>query len=192
MSTPFDIPSIKFLKKFNNDFYKIPSGEINNLPYLREINKVNCQIILSTGMSNMKEISQALKILTKKINKKKITILHCNTEYPSPLNDINLQAMITIKEKFKCKVGYSDHSEGILVPIVATSLGASIIEKHLTLNKKMEGPDHQASLEPENFKKMVEGIRQVGIILGSKTKKVSQSEKKTLKLQENQLLRQKK
>lgn len=192
MSTPFDIPSIKFLKNFNKDFYKIPSGEINNLPYLREIAKTNRDIILSTGMSNMKEIGDALKVLTKKINKKRITILHCNTEYPSPLKDINLRAMITIRDKFKCKVGYSDHSEGLIVPITATSIGASIIEKHLTLNKKMRGPDHKASLEPDEFKKMVEGIRQVEKILGSKIKKVSRSEKKNIEIARKSIVASKK
>ena len=154
LSSPFDIESIQVLNNLGLGTLKIPSGEINNLPYLREIGKLNKKIILSTGMSNLKEIQDALKILIKNGTvKENISILHCNTEYPTPYKDVNLRAMLTIKNKFKVTVGYSDHTNGIDVSIAAVALGAQIIEKHFTLDKTMAGPDHQASLEPEELKK---------------------------------------
>ena len=171
LSSPFDIPSIKFLKKFNKKIFKIPSGEITNLPYLEEIGRLKSKIILSTGMSNIKEILNAVNVLIKFGTKKKdITILHCNTEYPTPYEDVNLKAMIKIKNYFNCSVGYSDHTLGTIVPVVAVALGAEVVEKHLTLNRKMSGPDHKASLEPSEFKEMVEKIRLTENILGTNKK----------------------
>ena len=179
----FDIESFNFINGFNFDYIKIPSGEIDNYPLLDSISRFKNKIILSTGMSNLIEIKSAIKILTKNvISKKNINILHCNTEYPSPINDINMNAMVTLRKKFKINVGYSDHSESLEVPIIATSLGAKIIEKHFTLNKKLSGPDHRASLNPQQFKKMVSNIRNTEIILGSFTKKLSISEKNNIKV----------
>ena len=151
--------------------WKIPSGEITNLPYLRKISEVADRIVMSTGMSNLEE---ALKILNKA--KDKITILHCNTEYPTPMKDVNLKAMNLIKEKFEVEVGYSDHTLGIEVPIAAVALGAKVIEKHFTLDKTMEGPDHKASLEPDELKKMVKCIRNIELALGEEKKEASPSE----------------
>lgn len=183
ISSPFDIKSIILLNKLKLKKIKIPSGEINNLPYLRKLGKLNKEIILSTGMSNLEEIQYALKILVNSGTKKnKISLLHCNTEYPTPINDINLNAMITIKNKFKLEIGYSDHSLLIETPIAAVTLGAKIIEKHFTLNRNMKGPDHKTSLEPDQFKSMVQSIRNTEKILGSYKKKVSNSEKKNIKI----------
>ena len=176
LSTPFDLESIEFLKKLGMKVWKVPSGEITNLPYLRKIAEVADEIILSTGMSDLDEISKAVEILKKE--NKKISILHCNTEYPTPMEDVNLRAMELLKEKFNVEVGYSDHTLGIEVPIAAVALGAKIIEKHFTLDKNMEGPDHKASLEPEELKKMVTGIRNIEKALGKKQKEVTESEKK--------------
>lgn len=174
LSTAFDFESIEFLKKLGMKIWKIPSGEITNLPYLRKISEVADKIIISTGMSNLEEIEQALKILNK--DREKITILHCNTEYPTPMKDVNLKAMNLIKEKFEVEVGYSDHTLGIEVPIAAVALGAKVIEKHFTLDKTMEGPDHKASLEPDELKKMVECIRNIEVALGEEKKEASSSE----------------
>lgn len=176
LSTPFDLESIEFLKKLGMKVWKVPSGEITNLPYLRKIAEVADEIILSTGMSDLDEISKAVDILKKE--NKKILILHCNTEYPTPMEDVNLRAMELLKEKFNVEVGYSDHTLGIEVPIAAVALGARIIEKHFTLDKNMEGPDHKASLEPGELKKMVTGIRNIEEALGKKQKEVTESEKK--------------
>ena len=185
LSSPFCIDSFNLLKKFNLDFIKIPSGEITNLPLLKHIKKFNNNIILSTGMSNINEISDALKILKKK--NRKIILLHCNTEYPTPLEDINLNAMITLKKRFNLEVGYSDHSLGIQVPILAAGLGAKVIEKHFTISKKMTGPDHAASLNPKELISMVKSIRATEIILGKSKKFVSKSEKKNILIQKNNL-----
>ena len=183
ISTPFDLKSIDFLKSLNMKYFKIPSGEITNLPYLIKIAKIKKKVILSTGMSNLKEIKDALNILISYGTKKKdITILQCNTEYPTPLRDANVQAMLTIKKKFNVNIGYSDHTEGIESSLAATAMGAEILEKHITLNKKLSGPDHKASANPKDFKKMVEGIRKITIALGDGVKKVSLSEKKNLKI----------
>ncbi|MEO8584149.1 MAG: N-acetylneuraminate synthase [Flavitalea sp.] len=177
LSTPFDIPSVFFLKKLGIKIGKIPSGELTNLPLLRAVTGSFPEIILSTGMSDMSEIAEALSVIEKNgVNKKNITILHCNTEYPTPYEDVNLKAMISIGEYFGTKIGYSDHTMGFEVPIAAVAMGATIIEKHFTLDRKMEGPDHAASLEPNELLKMVEGIRHIESALGSTEKKASPSE----------------
>ena len=164
-------------------YSKIPSGEITNLPYLIRIAKLKKKVILSTGMANLREIRDALNILISYGTKKKnITILQCNTEYPTPLRDANIRAMLTIKKIFKVNIGYSDHTEGIESSLAATALGASILEKHITLDKKLPGPDHKASANPKDFKKMVEGIRKITVALGDGIKKISLSEKKNLKI----------
>ena len=168
ISSPFDIESLKFLKKFNLDFIKIPSGEIDNFPLLKEIGKLNKKVILSTGMANINEINNALKILKKFGTKKeRISLLHCHSDYPSKPENLNLKAIVTLKKRFNLKVGYSDHSLGIEAPVISTSLGAEIIEKHLTLNNKMKGPDHIASMEPKLFSEMVLAIRKAEKMLGN-------------------------
>ena len=183
LSTPFDLKSIDFLKSLKMKYFKIPSGEITNLPYLTKVAKLKKKVILSTGMANLLEIKEALKILISNGTKKKnITVLQCNTEYPTPLRDANVRAMLTIKKKFKVNIGYSDHTEGIEAPLVAVALGAKVIEKHITLNKNLFGPDHKASITPKELKKMVEGIRKVTIVLGNGVKKVSPSEGKNIKI----------
>jgi len=177
LSTPFDLDSIDLLSNLGLEIFKIPSGEITNLPYLRKIGSLDKKVILSTGMSDIGEIEDALDILilsgTKKEN---ITILHANTMYPTPMEDVNLKAMNTIGRTFDCKYGYSDHTLGIEVDIAAVALGASCIEKHFTLDKKMDGPDHKASLEPNELVNMVKGIRNIEKALGSNIKKPSPSE----------------
>lgn len=182
LSSAFDIKSLKFLLDLNIKRVKIPSGEITNLPYLEFINKLNLPIILSTGMSNLREITNAIKILTKNSrNIKKITLLHCNSEYPTPMHDVNLLTMPELGRIFKTNFGYSDHTLGIEVPIAATALGASLIEKHFTLNRKLKGPDQQVSLTPKEFKEMVSKIRNIEKSLGSTNKKVTKSEYKNIK-----------
>lgn len=182
LSSAFDLQSIEYLSKFKLPFIKIPSGEITNLPYLRKVASLNSKIFLSTGLSNMNEIENALLILTKGGAKKtEITVLHCNSEYPTPFEDVNLNAMKTIGKKFNVNVGYSDHTIGTCVPIAAVALGASVIEKHFTLDKNLVGPDHSASLEPKEFRSMVESIRSIEVAMGNGIKKISTSEKKNLK-----------
>ena len=177
LSTPFDLQSIDLLNNFGLEIFKIPSGEITNLPYLKKIGSLKKKIIMSTGMADMKEISKAMKIIVEAgTAKKNITLLHCNTEYPTPMNDVNLRAMITMKNAFDVKVGYSDHTLGIEVPVAAVALGAKVIEKHFTLSRKMAGPDHKASLEPKELKAMVTAIRNVEIALGNGIKQPSPSE----------------
>ena len=178
LSSPFCIDSFKWLMKFNLDFIKIPSGEITNLPLLKVIGKHAKDIILSTGMSETFEIKKALDILGNK--KRKIYLLHCNTEYPSPLSDINLNAIPYLKQKFNFDVGYSDHTLSLEVPVAAVALGAKIIEKHFTISKKMKGPDHASSLSPKELADTVKAIRNTEIILGNRKKIVSQSEKKNI------------
>lgn len=181
LSSPFDLDSIDMLNGLGLNTFKIPSGEITNLPYLQKIGSFKKKIILSTGMSDLSEVGAALDILTESgTNKEDITVLHCNTEYPTPYADVNLLAMLTIKEAFGVKVGYSDHTLGIEVSIAAVALGASIIEKHLTLDRNMRGPDHKASLEPEEFKRMVTAVRNIEVALGDGTKKPSPSEQKNI------------
>lgn len=183
LSSPFDLESIDLLSGLGLEIFKIPSGEITNLPYLRKIGSLRKKIILSAGMADLKEIGIALEILissgTKKSN---ITVLHCNTEYPTPLEDANLRAMLTIRDKFKVKVGYSDHTLGVEVAIAAVAMGASIIEKHFTLNKKMAGPDHKASLECDELKQMVTLVRNIEKAIGSGIKEPSKSEVKNINL----------
>ncbi len=179
LSTAFGLKAIDFLKKFKMDYNKIPSGEINNLVYLKKIGKLKKKVILSTGMSNINEVGKAINVLVANGTKKNnITVLQCNTEYPTPLKDVNLKAMLTMKKKFKIDVGYSDHTKGIEAPIVAAALGAKIIEKHITLNKNFPGPDHKASIIEKELKNLIEEVRKVEIILGSGKKKASPSEKK--------------
>ncbi|OJV21655.1 MAG: N-acetylneuraminate synthase [Bacteroidetes bacterium 41-46] len=180
-STAFDIDSINFLAKLKLGLWKIPSGEITNYPYLKTIALQHEPVILSTGMCDMADIDAALSVLLKfGMNKEQISILHCNTEYPTPMKDVNLRAMNSIAERFGVKVGYSDHTIGIEVPVAAVALGASIIEKHFTLDRNMEGPDHKASLEPDELKTMVNAIRNIEKALGSKDKNVTESEKKNI------------
>jgi sialic acid synthase SpsE len=169
--------SIDLLYKLGIRLFKIPSGEITNLPYLRKIASIAEQIVISTGMASMKEIEDALKILTDSgVDDSNITILHCNTQYPTPMKDVNLNSMQTIRDAFRMNTGYSDHTVGIEVPIAAVALGATMIEKHFTLNRKMEGPDHMASLEPEELKAMTIAIRNIEKALGSPIKTPSPSE----------------
>ena len=176
LSTPFDIGSVKLLSKLGMQIFKIPSGEITNLPYLREIAGHQKKVILSTGMSNMNEVKAAVDVL-KENGAADIILLHCNTQYPTPVSDVNLLAMVKMHEELGLPVGYSDHTLGIDVPIAAAALGAAVIEKHFTLNKNMEGPDHKASLEPQELKRMVEGIRKTELALGVGIKQASDSEK---------------
>ena len=177
LSSPFDFESIELLKDLGLKIFKIPSGEITNLPYLRHIGKLNKKIILSTGMSNIDEVKTALDILinsgTKKTN---IIVLHANTEYPTPMEDVNLKAMLTIGKELEVNFGYSDHTLGIEVDIAAVAMGAKCIEKHFTLSCNMKGPDHKASLEPDQLKEMVKAIRNIERALGSNIKKPSKSE----------------
>lgn len=181
LSTPFDEDSLEFLKTLEMPFWKIPSGEITNLPYLMKIEETKKPIILSTGMSTLEEIEQALNVF-KDYNRNNIILLHCNTEYPTPFNDVNLKAMKTLECKFKVKVGYSDHTKGIEVAIAAVALGAVVIEKHFTLDKNMIGPDHKASLEPYELASMVNAIRNIEISLGNGDKNPSESEKKNISI----------
>ena len=179
MCTAFDIDSAIFLRKLGLKTFKIPSGEINNYPLLELLSKISKKIILSTGMSTLKEIKYAISILTKnKLKKKDITVLHCTTQYPASLKNVNLYAMQTIKNKFNISVGYSDHTETDLTSILAVGLGAEIIEKHITLSKKMPGPDHKASMEIKDFKKFVHRIRMIRTIFGKSFKGPTQDEKK--------------
>lgn len=179
ISTPFDEESIDFLDALNIPFWKIPSGEITNLPYLLKIARTKKPIILSTGMCTIEEIAEALNVFSD-YKRNDITLLHCNTEYPTPFQDVNLHAMKTLKDKFQVNVGYSDHTKGIEVPIAAVALGATVIEKHFTLDRNMPGPDHKASLEPGELKEMVKSIRNIEIALGNGEKQPSESEKKNI------------
>ena len=175
ISTPFDLESIDFLESFDMDFWKIPSGEVTNLPYLEAVAKTGRKVIMSTGMCDLDEIQAAVDILEKN-GTSEIELLHCNTQYPTPMDDVNLSAMETIREKMKRTVGYSDHTLGIEVPISAVALGAEVIEKHFTLDKKMDGPDHRASLNPEELKQMVQAIRNIEKAIGGGNKMASSSE----------------
>lgn len=179
ISTPFDLESLEFLSTLSMPFWKIPSGEVTNKPYLIEIEKTKLPIILSTGMCTMGEIEESLEIFSD-YPRSNITLLHCNTEYPTPYHDVNLYAMKTLAEKFQVGVGYSDHTQGIEIPIAAVALGACVIEKHFTLDKTMEGPDHKASLEPEEFKSMVQAIRNIEVALGDGCKQPTPSEMKNI------------
>ncbi len=178
-STAFDNESLDFLKTLKLGLWKIPSGEITNLPYLIKIGSYNEKIILSTGMADMEEIRNAISVLVENgTSKEKISVLHCNTEYPTPFKDVNLNAMLQIGKVLDVQVGYSDHTEGMEVPVAAVALGASIIEKHFTLDKTMKGPDHKASLEPDELKSMVTAIRNIEEAMGDGIKLPSPSEMK--------------
>lgn len=179
LSSPFDLDSIEMLEKLGVDIFKIPSGEITNLPYLRKIGALNKTIIMSTGMADLSEVKGALNILIHSgTSKENITVLHCNTEYPTPFEDVNLRAMLTIRDELGVKVGYSDHTLKIEVPVAAVAMGAEVIEKHFTLDRNMEGPDHKASLEPDELKSMVRAIRNIEKALGDGIKHPSPSELK--------------
>lgn len=181
LSTPFDFDSIEFLTTIDMDYMKIPSGEITNYPYLVRIAQIGLPIIMSTGMCTLGEIESALTILeVNGVERKNITLLHCNTEYPTPFEDVNLRAMLSIGNCFGVDYGYSDHTKGTEVPIAAAALGAKVIEKHFTLDRNLPGPDHIASLEPNELKQMVDNIRNIEKALGSSVKKVSESERKNM------------
>ena len=176
LSTPFDIESARMLAGMGIPIMKIPSGEITNFPYLREIAGYRKKIILSTGMSSLPEVRSALDVL-KENGAEDVTVLHCNTQYPTPFQDVNLLAMVSMGKILGVPTGYSDHTQGIEVPLAAAALGACVIEKHFTLDRSMEGPDHKASLEPCELKAMVEGIRRIESALGKDVKQVAASEK---------------
>jgi N,N'-diacetyllegionaminate synthase len=181
LSSPFDLESIELLCKLELEIFKIPSGEITNLPYLRKIGCSKKKIILSTGMATLDEVKEALNILIQSgSSKEDITVLHCNTEYPTPFKDVNLKAMLTLKKELNVNIGYSDHTVGIEVPIAVAALGATIIEKHFTLDRNMEGPDHKASLEPSELKAMIDAIRNIEISMGDGVKRPSESEFKNI------------
>ncbi len=177
LSTPFDLESICFLNQLDMDFWKLPSGEITNLPYLEAIGRTHKRVVMSTGMSELCEIGEAVRIL--ELNGAgEITLLHCNTEYPTPYADVNLLAMKQLKEVFRKPAGYSDHTVGMEVSIAAAALGASVIEKHFTLDRNLPGPDHKASLEPEELKQLVQAVRHIQASLGDGQKKRTRSEEK--------------
>lgn len=183
MSTPFDLDAIDLLASFGMDYMKVPSGEITNLPYLRKIAKLRMPVILSTGMSRIGEVEDAINILIYGgMKRENIILLHCNTEYPTPYEDVNLKAMLTLRDTFGVRVGYSDHTKGIEVPIAAVAMGAEVIEKHFTLDHNLPGPDHVASLEPKELKAMVDSIRNIEKAIGSGLKVVSSSEEKNIKI----------
>lgn len=176
LSTPFDIDSVRFLNELQ-DIWKIPSGEITNYPYLVEIARTSKRIILSTGMCTLEEVRQALKVLTDN-GAEDITLLHCTTDYPTDMEDVNLNAMVSLQREFKLPVGYSDHTKGIVVSVAAVAMGAAVIEKHFTLDRNMVGPDHKASLEPKELEDLVKAIRDVERAKGSYEKKPTQAELK--------------
>ena len=179
LSTPFDFESIEFLNSIDMPFWKIPSGEVTNLPYLLALAKTGKPVVMSTGMCEMKEIGAAIQALREN-GTPDVKLLHCNTEYPTPFEDVNLNAIQTLREEFGLEVGYSDHTKGIEVPIAAVALGATIIEKHFTLDRNMEGPDHRASLEPDELTEMVKCIRNIENAMGTGDKRPSPSEKKNM------------
>lgn len=181
LSTPFDHDSINLLNSLGMSIFKIPSGEITNLPYLRHVGRIGKELILSTGMANLGEVEDALNILIKEgVPRYKITVLHATTEYPCPMDEVNLRAMQTIRDVLGVNVGYSDHTKGIEVPIASVVMGASVIEKHFTLDCNMPGPDHKASLEPDELKAMVTAIRNIEAAMGDGIKKPSKSEFKNI------------
>lgn len=179
LSTPFDFDSIDFLNSIDMPFWKIPSGEVTNLPYLLTLAKTGKPVVMSTGMCTLQEIRDAIDVLSAN-GTKEIKLLHCNTEYPTPFEDVNLKAMEMMRNEFHLDVGYSDHTKGIEVPIAAVALGATIIEKHFTLDRNMEGPDHKASLEPQELADMVKCIRNIEKAIGNGEKTPSPSEKKNI------------
>ena len=181
LSTPFDLDSIDYLNEIGIPIMKIPSGEITNYPYLKKIGQTKKNVILSTGMSRLEEVEVAIKVLREN-GSNNITVLQCNTDYPTPYSDVNLNAMLTMKEKLNVPIGYSDHTMGIEIPIAAVAMGATVIEKHFTLDRNMEGPDHKASLEPEELRAMVQAIRNVELALGEGVKTPSKSEEKNISI----------
>jgi N,N'-diacetyllegionaminate synthase len=183
LSTAFDLESLDELFDLGMDFFKVPSGEISNLPYLIKTASFGMPVVLSTGMCSLCDIERAIEVLSENgIRRQSITVLHCNTEYPTPARDVNLRAMQSIQQAFQVKVGYSDHTEGIVIPIASVAMGATIIEKHFTLDKSMDGPDHKASLEPKELNEMVRSVRFLEKALGDGIKKPSQSEVKNLQV----------
>ena len=179
LSTAFDLESLRFLYSLRLPFFKIPSGEITNYPYLRQIAGYKKPVVVSTGMSTVAEVDNAIQVLLQfGLNRTMITLLHCNTEYPTPYHDVNLMAMLSMKTIFGVKIGYSDHTPGIEIPIAAAALGATVIEKHFTLDRNMEGPDHKASLEPHELRAMVISIRNIEMSLGDGIKHPTRSEQK--------------
>lgn len=184
LSSAFDGEGVKYLDDLGLDIFKVPSGEITNYPYLKAIAKTNKLAILSTGMADIEEIKVALEVLQNNgVKKENVIILHCNTEYPTPMEDVNLKAMLTIEKELGVTVGYSDHTLGIEVPVAAVALGAKVIEKHFTLDKTMSGPDHKASLEPNELKEMVKAIRNIEkAISGNGKKEPSKSEQKNISI----------
>ena len=183
-STAFDLEGLKYLNDLNLPLFKIPSGEVTNYPYLKMVATFGKPIILSTGMCSEEDVEQAIRVLLDNgLSKKDITVLHCNTEYPTPMKDVNLKAMLTLRDKFGVQVGYSDHTLGIEVPIAAVAMGAKIIEKHFTLDRNLPGPDHIASLEPNELSMMVSAIRNIELaISGDGSKRVSESEGKNISI----------
>lgn len=179
LSTGFDIESVDFLANLNQEYFKIPSGEITNLPYLRHIGSLNKAIILSTGMATLGEVEQAIDTLEMAgTSRERMTILHCTTEYPTPMNEVNLRAMLTLQNAFHVAVGYSDHTEGIEISVAAVAMGATVIEKHFTLDRDLPGPDHGASLEPYELKQMISAIRNIEDAMGDGIKRPTPSEEK--------------
>ena len=182
-STGFDTSSLDVLIEMGVDFLKVPSGEITNLPYLRHVGSKGLPIMLSTGMSTMQEVASALQILEEAgTDRSRVTVLHCNTQYPTPMEDVNLRAMLSMENELGVKVGYSDHTLGVEIPIAAVAMGATVIEKHFTLDRTMEGPDHAASLEPDELKQMVKSIRNIEKAIGDGVKKPSNSEEKNISI----------
>ena len=192
LSTPFDHDSIELLAELNVPFYKIPSGEITNMPYLRHVGRMGKPVVMSTGMAILKEVHTAMKVLldagTEKDN---ITVLHCNTEYPTSIEDVNLMAMLTLRNELGVSVGYSDHTLGIEIPVAAVALGATVIEKHFTLDRSLPGPDHHASLEPNELKAMSSAIRNIEKAMGTGEKKPSKSELKNIPIARRSIVAQK-
>ena len=189
LSTGFDIESVDFLNGLNQKIFKIPSGEITNLPYLRHVGKIGKQVLLSTGMSNLKEVEAALDVLVKAgTPRNKITVLQCTSSYPAPKNEANLRVMNTFKSELNVAVGFSDHTLGIDISIAAVALGATVIEKHFTLDRSRPGPDHKASLEPNELKELVVAIRNIELSLGDGIKKVMPSEIKNINIARKSLV----
>jgi N,N'-diacetyllegionaminate synthase len=183
ISSAFDEESLNFLKKINIKFFKVPSGEINNIPYLELLGKFKKKIILSTGMSNILDIDRAIKTLVQNgTSRNNITLMQCTSSYPASFEEINLRVINTLKKRFKLSIGFSDHSIGSIASIAAVAIGAKVIEKHITLDKKLAGPDHKSSLNPKEFKFMINDIRTVEKILGSEIKNVTTSEKKIINI----------
>lgn len=189
LSTAFDSENLELLNELKLELFKISSTDLTNLPYLKEVARLDKKILLSTGMANLAEVEFAIDILCKNGTKRKnITLLHCTSEYPAPVAEVNLRAMLTLKEAFKLKVGYSDHTKGIHISLAAAALGAVVIEKHFTLDKNMQGPDHKASLEPDELKALCDGVKDINLALGNGIKKASKSERKNLKVARKSLV----